>query len=102
MVKNIHQYWVYILTNEHGNVTYTGFTNNLERRLKEHRSGEIPGFTNMYNCVKLVYFEGFNDVHQAIAREKQLKSWKRSWKNSLIMSMNPQWKDLSADWDMCE
>ena len=90
-----------MLTNEHGNVLYTGVTNNLERRIREHRSGEIPGFTSKYNCVKLVYFEEFNSIDEAIAREKQLKNWKRCWKNALIVDMNPEWKDLAADWDMC-
>ena len=101
MVKNIHQYWVYMLTNKHRNVLYIGFTNNLERRMREHKSGAIPGYSNMYNCVMLVYFEEYNNVHQAIAREKQLKGWQRSWKDALVVRMNPQWKDLSADWDMC-
>lgn len=102
MIKNIHQYWVYMLTNEHGNVLYTGVTNNLERRIREHKSGEIEGFTCKYNCTKLVYFEEFNNINDAIAREKQLKNWKRSWKNALVVDMNPEWKDLAADWDMCE
>lgn len=101
MVKNIHQYWIYMLTNEHGNVLYTGVTNNLERRIREHKSGEIQGFSSKYNCIKLVYFEEFNNINEAIAREKQLKNWKRSWKNALIVDMNPEWKDLAADWDIC-
>lgn len=100
MVKNIHQYWVYMLTNVHGNVLYTGVTNNLERRMQEHRSGLIPGFTSKYKCSKLVYFEEFNRIEEAIAREKQLKNWKREWKNVLVISMNPEWKDLSLDWDI--
>lgn len=100
MIKNVHQYWIYMLTNEHGNVLYTGVTNDLERRVREHKSGEIPGFTAMYNCTKLVYFESFNSIKDAIGREKQLKNWKRKWKNVLVVSINPDWNDLAADWDI--
>ena len=99
MVKNIHQYWVYILANDHGNVLYIGVTNNLERRIREHKSGEIPGFTERYKCRKLVYFEALGNIDDAIFREKQLKSWRRRWKNALIVRMNPEWKDLSEDWN---
>ena len=71
-----------------------GVTNDLERRVTEHRSGTIPGFTQKYNCHKLVYFESFSDVEQAIAREKQLKKWSRSKKDALIDTMNKERKDL--------
>ena len=97
MIKNIHQYWVYMVTNAYGNVLYIGVTNNLERRIQEHRSGSIPGFTQTYHCSKLVYYEEYKKIGDAIAREKQLKNWKREWKNALVSQMNPQWKDLAAD-----
>ncbi len=92
-------YFVYMLTNWNGNVLYIGVTNNLQRRLYEHRNGMADGFTNKYNVHKLVYFETTSDVHAAIAREKQLKKWTRIKKNKLVETINPQWKDLSADWE---
>ena len=92
-------YYVYILTNIYNTVVYTGVTNNLERRLYEHRSHLVDGFTKRYNLNKLVYFETTSDVDSAIEREKQIKGWKRDRKNALIESVNPQWNDLSADWN---
>ena len=91
-------YYVYILTNKRGNVMYIGVTNDLARRLQEHRRGEIDGFTKKYNVHKLVYFESGFDVREAIMREKQLKNWSRSKKNALVEALNPQWRDLSEDW----
>ena len=91
----INTYPVYILANEYNNVLYIGVTNNLERRVNEHRSGMIDGFTKRYHVDKLVYFETCHDVKAAIAREKQLKHWNRQKKNILIQQMNPEWKDLS-------
>jgi putative endonuclease len=88
------------LTNEYNNVLYIGVTNNLQRRIHEHKSGEIKGFTQKYNCTKLVYFESFNQVEAAIAREKQLKNWKREWKNALVEVENPEWRDLATDWEV--
>ena len=92
-------YYVYILTNKYNTVVYTGVTNNLERRLYEHRNHLVDGFTKRYNLNKLVYFETTSDVDLAIEREKQIKGWKRDRKNALIESVNPQWNDLSADWN---
>ena len=92
-------YYVYILTNKYNTVVYTGVTNNLERRLYEHRNHLVDGFTKRYNLNKLVYFETTSDVDSAIEREKQIKGWKRDRKNALIESVNPQWNDLSADWN---
>ena len=92
-------YYVYILTNKYNTVVYTGVTNNLERRLYEHRNHLVGGFTKRYNLNKLVYFETTSDVDSAIEREKQIKGWKRDRKNALIESVNPQWNDLSADWN---
>ena len=92
-------YFVYILTNWDDSVLYIGVTNNLPRRLYEHYNGLADGFTKKYNVHKLVYYESTNDVYSAISREKQLKKWNRSKKNELITRANPQWKDLSQDWN---
>jgi len=87
--------YVYFMTNTHNTVLYTGVTNNLERRIWEHKNGIDKGsFTYKHNCHKLVYYEVFGDIEYAIAREKQLKNWKRAWKNELIVKMNPDWRDL--------
>ena len=77
---------------------YTGFTNNLERRVYEHKNKLVAGFTSKYNITKLVFYEETNDVHAAMVREKQIKGWLRSKKIALIESENPKWKDLSLDW----
>lgn len=77
---------------------YTGVTNNLERRLWEHRNKINKGFTEKYKVSKLVYYEDTGDIKAAIEREKQIKGWKREKKNMLIATMNPAWKDLSEDW----
>ena len=92
-------YFVYILSNWDDSVIYIGVTGNLPRRLYEHRNGLVEGFTKKYNVHKLVYYEHTSDVYSAISREKQLKKWRREKKNQLIESMNPQWRDLSLDWD---
>ncbi len=92
-------YYVYILSNWDDSVLYIGVTGNLPRRLYEHRNGLVEGFTKQYNVHKLVYYEHTNDVYSAISREKQLKKWRREKKNQLIEAMNPQWRDLSLDWD---
>ena len=92
-------YFVYILSNWDDSVLYIGVTGNLPRRLYEHRNNLVDGFTKRYNVHKLVYYEYTNDVYSAISREKQLKNWNRRKKNALIAKMNPEWKDLSADWE---
>jgi len=89
------QYFVYMLTNKSNKVLYIGVTNNLERRMYEHRNKMIDGFTKRYNLTKLGYFEETSDVRSAIQREKQLKNWHRDWKISLINRFNPNWNDLS-------
>lgn len=89
---------VYILTNWNNNVMYIGVTNNLPRRLEEHKLGMVDGFTKNYVIHKLVYFETGPDINLAIAREKELKSWRRSKKDALVETINPEWKDLSFDW----
>ena len=91
----MNTYYVYMMTNEYNNVLYVGVTNNLERRVYEHQSGLIEGFTQKYNVHKLVWYESCNDVKDAIAREKQLKGWVRSKKEALIRQINPDWRDLS-------
>lgn len=92
-------YYTYILTNWNNKVMYIGITNNLERRLYEHRHHTANGFTSRYNVNKLVYYEVAPDVKAAIAREKELKGWVRARKNALVESMNPDWKDLSEAWE---
>lgn len=91
------EYYIYILTNR-SRTLYIGMTNNLERRVYEHKRKLIPGFTSRYNITQLVYYDRTNEVLDAIAREKQLKGWRRSKKIALIESVNPEWRDLSADW----
>ena len=92
-------YFVYILSNWDDSVLYIGVTSNLAKRLYEHRNGLADGFTKKYNVHKLVYYEYTNDVYSAISREKQLKKWMRSKKNALIAKMNPNWIDLSTEWN---
>ena len=90
----VNQYYVYIMTNK-SRTLYTGVTNDLERRVYEHKQKLVPGFTAKYNITRLVYFEVTQDVKAAITREKQIKGWLRSKKIALIESVNPEWKDLS-------
>jgi len=87
---------VYILTNKSNKVLYIGVTNDLERRMYEHKNKMLNGFTKRYNLTKLVYFEVTSDVRSAIEREKQLKNWHRDWKINLISQFNPDWEDLST------
>ncbi len=88
------EYYVYILTNKNNTTLYVGVTNNVERRLYEHRMGLVDGFTKKYKLHKLVYVEETNEVDSAIAREKQIKGWTRKKKEDLINSINPKWEDL--------
>ena len=90
----IHQYYVYILTNAYNTVLYTGITNDVERRCLEHKKKYVKGFTQKYNVDKLVYFETYNEVEEAIKREKQIKGYSRSKKVALIEGFNKNWKDL--------
>ena len=89
---------VYFMTNKNNNVIYIGVTSNLEKRVYQHKIKAFKGFTEKYNCNKLVYFEVFTDIRQAIQREKQLKKGNRKRKNDLVMTMNPDWEDLSEGW----
>lgn len=90
-----NNYYVYILTNDNNKVMYIGVTNDLRRRLYEHRTHIAGGFTKKYKTHKLVYFEHTTDINAAIKREKQLKGWKRDKKNALVEAINPEWNDLS-------
>ncbi len=95
----MNQYYVYILTNWNNRVMYVGVTNNLERRIYEHKNKVLDGFTKKYNVDKLVYFEQTSDIRAAIEREKQIKGWLREKKNALVETVNPEWKDLSLEWE---
>jgi putative endonuclease len=87
--------YIYFMSNQSNNVLYVGVTNNLVRRVAEHKAKINKGFTCKYNVNKLVYFEQFHLINDAIAREKQIKNWKREWKNELITKQNPDWVELS-------
>jgi len=88
------QYYVYILASKRNGTLYTGLTNDLLRRVYEHKNDIIEGFTKKYSVHNLVYYERHNDINRAINREKQIKKWERQWKINLIQKTNPQWKDL--------
>jgi len=99
-VSREHRYFVYLLTNWNHKVMYVGVTNNLERRVYEHKAKLVAGFTAKYNINQLVYFEETTDVRAAIAREKEIKKWRRGKKNALVIQINPQWRDLSEDFSL--
>jgi putative endonuclease len=90
-------YWVYLLANKPRSTLYVGVTNDLIRRVYEHREGLVKGFTARYGLQMLVYFERYDSPHVAIQREKNIKHWSRAWKLRLIESANPQWRDLYND-----
>jgi putative endonuclease len=90
-------YFVYILTNKPRGTLYVGVTNDLVRRIYEHREGMVPGFTKRYGLKQLVHFERYDDPYTAIQREKNIKHWSRAWKLDLIVGANPQWRDLYTD-----
>ena len=92
-----HKGYVYFMTTSSNKVLYVGVTNSLKRRVTEHSEGTGSEFTSKYNCNKLVYFESFPDIEQAIVREKQIKHFKREWKNQLVEAINPEWLDLKHD-----
>ncbi|OYY93965.1 MAG: excinuclease ABC subunit C [Hydrogenophilales bacterium 28-61-23] len=90
-----HRYFVYLLTNWNNKVMYVGMTNDLMRRVYEHKTKAVQGFTEKYNVNRLVYFEETSDVHAAISREKEIKKWRREKKDALVIQANPEWRDLS-------
>ena len=90
-------YCVYIMSNA-SKMLYTGVTNDLEHRVFQHKTKEVDGFTKKYNIHRLVYFEAFGEIREAIAREKQIKGWLRAKKVALIESVNPEWRDLAPEW----
>ncbi|AXT57771.1 GIY-YIG nuclease family protein [Aquimarina sp. AD1] len=98
MLKPEHQYSVYILSNKKNGTIYIGITNNIERRIFEHKNKLVEGFSKKYNLNILIYFEVFRNVNEAILREKRLKNWNRQWKINLIEKENPNWTDLAKDW----
>ena len=95
-MRKKNSYYIYILTNKFNTVFYIGVTNNIAKRLFEHKTGLLEGFTKKYRVKKLVYLEEYRDIHQAITREKQLKNWHRDWKLNLIKKVNPEFNDLSV------
>ncbi|PIZ55682.1 endonuclease [bacterium (Candidatus Torokbacteria) CG_4_10_14_0_2_um_filter_35_8] len=96
-MKN-RQFYIYILTNQRHTILYIGVTNDLKRRIQEHKSKFIPGFTKRYNIDKLVYYEFYNNIKDAIYREEQIKGWTKEKKIKLIESKNPKWEGLAKDW----
>ena len=94
---SLKNYYVYFVANWNNRVLYVGVTNDLARRIAEHKSKLIDGFTKKYKLDKLVYFEETGDVVAAIARDKEIKKWRREKKNALVTSINPEWKDLSEE-----
>ena len=93
-------YFVYILASGRNGTLYVGVTNDLIRRMSEHKSKLVPGFTRKYGVDKLVYFEEYASILEARARERSLKRWRRVWKLELIEKTNPQWRDLTEDWSL--
>ncbi|MCX5991211.1 MAG: GIY-YIG nuclease family protein [Chloroflexi bacterium] len=93
----MNEYYIYIMTNKAGTL-YTGVTNNIQRRVFEHRNKLVKGFSRKYNITQLVYYEVTTDISAAIAREKQIKGWLRVKKIALIKSTNPNWRDVSEEW----
>ena len=94
-LRGVKTYFVYILTNQ-SRTLYVGMTNNLARRVAQHKGGEVPGFTKRYRIKRLVYFEQFHNVRDAIAREKEIKGWRRAKKTALIESLNPRWDEIQV------
>jgi len=91
-------YFVYILASRCNGTLYIGVTNDLERRVSEHRNGEAQGFTKRYGVQRLVWYEAHGDINEAIARETRIKGWRRAWKIELIEAENPDWVDLYEGW----
>ena len=94
----MYKYWVYIVGNRGATTIYIGVTNDIKRRISEHKLGEVPGFTKRYKCDILLYLEEYNNIKNAISREKELKGWRRERKEQLIATLNPHRVDLAANW----
>ncbi len=92
------KFYIYILTNKNNTVLYTGCTDDLQRRIYEHKTKELKGFTNKYNVNKLIYYEEYDNADEAFRREHLIKRWKRTWKEELINKYNPNYQDLSENW----
>ncbi len=90
-------YFVYMMASKKNGTLYIGVTNDLRRRVSEHKSGTFVGFTQKYNVKRLVFFEPYSDIRDAITMEKRIKKWNRQWKIQLIEKSNPEWKDLSSE-----
>lgn len=98
MKGNYYKYYVYLLSSKKNGTLYIGVTNDLERRMFEHKNKLVEGFSSKYGLDKLIYFEIYQYVNDAIKREKNMKKWKRQWKINLVEKDNPNWEDLSKDW----
>ena len=90
-------HYIYMMCSRPGGALYVGCTNDLRRRVEQHRSKAIPGHTARYNIRRLVWFESHPGFSEAFERERRIKGWRRSWKDQLVMSINPEWRDLTAD-----
>jgi len=101
-MHHTRKYYVYIMVNKHKTVLYTGITNNLRDRIQQHFEGKVRGFTRKYNCKFLVFYEVFEDVHQAVSREKTIKGFRREKKEALINKMNTEWKFLNRMIEMSD
>jgi putative endonuclease len=93
-----NRYWVYLLTNKPNGTLYVGVTNSIKRRVWEHKTGAVAGFSKQYGLKRLVYFEEHRDIIGAMSREKEIKGWLRTKKTALIKQDNPLWQDLADDW----
>jgi len=93
-----HPYYIYILASGRNGTLYVGVTNNLEKRVEEHKNNVVDGFTKKYHIHNLVYYERYDFIYDAMQREKHIKEWQRKWKLELIEKTNPEWKDLSEEW----
>ncbi len=93
-IVSMNQYYVYIMASKRNGTLYIGVTNDLVRRVYEHKNNLVPGFTSKHNVHSLVHYEAFGDVNEALLREKRIKKWNRQWKTNLIVKDNPEWNDL--------
>jgi putative endonuclease len=97
LANEVKTFFVYLMTNRSRVVLSTGVTNDLERRVYEHKNGTVEGFTKQYKLDRLVFYEDYGDIRDAITREKEIKGWRREKKNALALTLNPLWKDLGQE-----